>query len=126
FLEGGGGGAAGAGFLIGNLGALEDLRGLLVGGDHLGLGDDLAVAGLLHGGQFQVEDQVVGHVADAEARGAPEHAHVHEGEVAAALRAALATFVATVIVAIERTAAIGESLGTAPTHAETLVVVHVG
>ncbi|KAF1027315.1 MAG: hypothetical protein GAK37_02455 [Pseudomonas sp.] len=69
-------GTAGTGFLIGNLGALEDSRSFLVGRDHLGLRDNLTVAGLLHGGELQVQQHVVRDKRQPQAGGAAGGAQV--------------------------------------------------
>src|SRR5690606_22784372 len=81
FGKGRGGGTAGAGFLVGNLRPSENLGGFLVGGDHLGLGNNLAVAGALHCRQLQVEDGVVGDETDTDTGGGTRYAHVDEGGV---------------------------------------------
>ncbi|MNZ31760.1 hypothetical protein D3C78_490690 [compost metagenome] len=69
--EGHGRGTAAAGFLVRHFGALEDPRGFLVGGNHLGLGDDFAVAGLFHGAEFQIEQYVIAHQANPDASRRP-------------------------------------------------------
>src|SRR5690606_3952550 len=79
--KGGCGSTTGAGFLIGNVRTLEDLRGFLVGSDYLGLGDDLAVTGALHRRQLQIKDGIIRDETDTDARSRTQYTHVDKGDV---------------------------------------------
>ena len=78
FLERDRGRPLGRGFLVRNLGALENPRSFLVGGDHLGLGDHFAIAAFFHGREFQVQQHVIGDKGDAQAGARADHAQVNE------------------------------------------------
>ncbi|MNZ88442.1 hypothetical protein D3C78_1073350 [compost metagenome] len=135
-LERGAGGTAGAGLLVGHLRTGEDLCRLLIGGDHLGLRHHLAIAGRFHGRQLQVEDQVIGDIADAEARGAGQRTQIDEGNWRVILVYREGTFSLerpaseviiilnsdVAVLAVGRPLAIIGNPGPAPAHPQALVV----
>ncbi|MNZ41181.1 hypothetical protein D3C78_587270 [compost metagenome] len=61
------------GLLVRDFGAFEDAGGFLIGGDHLGLGDDFTIAGLLHGAEFKVQQHAPTQHPQANAGTGPFH-----------------------------------------------------